>query len=173
MKKTLKDAARYFQFFSLACDETTDITNTAQLPRFVRGITAEFDTREELLSLEAMHGTTTGEDLFRRLVSSMEKFQLTFEKLSGLTTDWAPAMVGSKMGLVAFVKKEMDHFSLYTNNLIVCHCIVHQKRLNHVMSTVASCIHFVKSRGLNSCQFKEFLNDLHSEHGDLVYYCEV
>ena len=92
---------------------------------FIRGITAEFDTREELLSLEAMHGTTTGEDLFQRLVSSMEKIQLTFEKLSGLTTDGAPAMVGSKMGLVAFVKKEMDRLSLDTNYLIVCHCIVH------------------------------------------------
>ena len=96
---------------------------------FVRGITAEFDTREELLSLEAMHGTTTGEDLFQRLVSCMEKFQLTFEKLSGLTTDGAPAMVGSKNELVAFVKKEMDRLSLDTNDLIVCHCIVHQENL--------------------------------------------
>ena len=51
--------------FSLSCDETTDITNTAQLAVFVRGITAEFDTREKLLSLEVMHGTTTGEDLFQ------------------------------------------------------------------------------------------------------------
>ena len=46
-EKTLKDSAGDFQFFSLACDETTDITNTAQLAVFVRGITAEFDTREE------------------------------------------------------------------------------------------------------------------------------
>ncbi|XP_045118463.1 general transcription factor II-I repeat domain-containing protein 2B-like [Portunus trituberculatus] len=96
--KTLKDSARDFQFFSVACDETTDITNTAQLAIFVRGITAEFDTREELLSLEAMHGTTTGEDLFESLVSSMNKLELTFEKLSGLTTDGAPAMVGSQKG---------------------------------------------------------------------------
>ena len=74
----------------------------------------------------------------------------------------------------------MDHLSLDTNNLIVCHCIVHQEnlcsqslRLNHVMSTGVSFITFVKSRGLNSRQFKQFLNDLHSEHCDLVYYCEV
>jgi hypothetical protein len=64
IEKTLKDSAEDFQFFSLACDETTDITNTAQLAIFVRGITAEFNTREELPSLEAMHGTTRGEDLF-------------------------------------------------------------------------------------------------------------
>jgi hypothetical protein len=101
----LKDSAGDIQFFSLVCDETTDITNTAQLAVFVRGITAEFDTRVELLSLEAMHGTTRGEDLFERLVLSMKKLELTFEKLSGLTTDGAPAMVGSQKGLIAFVKK--------------------------------------------------------------------
>ena len=50
IEKTLNNAARDLQFFSLACNETTDITNTAQLAVFVRGITAEFDTREELLS---------------------------------------------------------------------------------------------------------------------------
>ena len=32
---------------------------------------------------------------------------------------------------------------------------------------------FCEKQRANSRQFKEFLNDLHSEHGDLVYYCEV
>ncbi|KAK3887628.1 hypothetical protein Pcinc_008332 [Petrolisthes cinctipes] len=41
------------------------------------------------------------------------------------------------------------------------------------MSTPVSCIDFIKSRGLNSCQFKELLNDLDLEYGDLVYHCEV
>ena len=58
----------------------------------------------------------------------MEKFQLTFKKLCGLTTDGAPAMVVSKKGLVAFGKKEMNRLSLDTNDLIVCHCIVHQEK---------------------------------------------
>ena len=96
IEKTLKDAARDFRLFSLACDETTDKTNTAQLAVFVRGITAEFDTREELLSLEVMHGTTTGEDLFQRLVSLMEKFQLKFEKLSGLIADGSQPWLAPK-----------------------------------------------------------------------------
>lgn len=180
IEKTLKDSAGDFQFFSLACDETTDITNTAQLAVFVRGITAEFDIREELLSLEAMHGTTRGEDLFERLVLSMKKLELTFEKLSGLTTDGAPAMVGSQKGLVAFVKKELSRLNLDPNDLIICHCIIHQEslcaqslRFNNVMSTVVSCINFIKTRGLNSRQFKELLSDLDSEYGDLVYHCEV
>lgn len=38
-----------------------------------------------------MHGNTTGEDLIKRLISLMEKMEPTSEKLSGLSTDGAPA----------------------------------------------------------------------------------
>ena len=41
------------------------------------------------------------------------------------------------------------------------------------MSKVASSINFIKSRALNHLQFKEFLEDVEAEYGDLVYYCEV
>ena len=40
---------------------------TTQLAIFVCGIIAEFDTRYELLSLQAMHGTTRSEDLFEEV----------------------------------------------------------------------------------------------------------
>ena len=55
----------------------------------------------------------------------------TFEKLSGLTTDGAPAMVGSQKGSVALIKKELKHRNLdpNTGRLFVCHCIIHQKNL--------------------------------------------
>ena len=110
IEKTLKNTARDFEYFSLACDETTDITHTAQLAIFLRGITSEFETKEELLSLQAMHGTTKGEDLFNQVIVAMNNFELPFEKLSG--TDGAPAMVGAKKGLTALVKKEMSRLSL-------------------------------------------------------------
>ncbi|XP_073687696.1 general transcription factor II-I repeat domain-containing protein 2A-like [Garra rufa] len=180
IETTLNDTGKKFQFFSLACDETTDITNTAQLAIFVRGITDEFETTEELLSLQAMHGTTKGEDLFEQVVLAMNKFQLPFEKLSGLATDGAPAMLGQQKGLTALIKKEMSRLNLDPSDLVVCHCIIHQEslcahslKLHSVMTTVVSTINFIKSRGLNSRQFKELLSDLESEYGDLVYHCEV
>ena len=61
----------------------------------------------------------------------MEKLELKFEKLSGLTADGAPAMVGSQKGLVAIVKKELELLSLDPIDLILCHCIVHQENLVH------------------------------------------
>ena len=42
IEKTLKDKAQDFEFFALALDETTDITNTAQLAIFIRGVTSDF-----------------------------------------------------------------------------------------------------------------------------------
>lgn len=87
IENTLKDTARGFDYFSLASDETTDITHTAQLAIFVHGTTAEFEIKEELLSLQAMHGTTKGEDLFSQVVVVMNNFELPFEKLSGIATD--------------------------------------------------------------------------------------
>ena len=53
IEKTLKDKARYFEFFSLALDETTDLTNTAQLAIFIRGVTSDFKI-QDLLSLESL-----------------------------------------------------------------------------------------------------------------------
>ncbi len=74
--------------------------------------------KEELLSLQAMHGTTKGEDLFKQVVAVMNNFELTFEKLSGIATDGAPTMVGAQKGLTVLVKKEMSRLSLDPNDLL-------------------------------------------------------
>ena len=105
IEKTLKDKAQDFKFFALALDATTDITNTAQLAIFIREVTSDFKIQEDLLSLESMHGTTRCEDLFDKPLLAMRKFNLPFEKLGGIATDGAPAMVGSQKGLTALLKK--------------------------------------------------------------------
>lgn len=56
IKETLKDIARNVEQFPLACDETTEIKNTAQLTIF---------EVFELLFLQVMHGTIKDEDLFQ------------------------------------------------------------------------------------------------------------
>lgn len=48
------------------------------------------------MSLEAMHGTTTSEDLFESLVLSMTKLELAFENSIGFAIDGVPAMVLSQ-----------------------------------------------------------------------------
>ena len=104
IEQTLKDKAQQLEFFALALDETTDITNKAQLAIFIRGVTSEFKVQEDLLALESMHANTRGEDLFQKHPLATQKFNLPFEKLSGVATDGAPAMVGSQKSLTAFLK---------------------------------------------------------------------
>ena len=49
-----------YEFYSMALDESTDITDTAQLSIFVRGVINNFEVIEELLEMFSMEGTTTG-----------------------------------------------------------------------------------------------------------------
>ena len=48
-----------------------------------------------------MKGTTTGEQLFTEQKNSLLKYNLTFSKLIGLTTDGAPCMLGKTKGVVS------------------------------------------------------------------------
>ena len=94
-----------------------------------------------------MHGTIRGEDLFEKLLLAMEKSNLPFEKLGGIATDGAPAMVGSQKRLTALLEKELTRCSFTADDLVVYHCIIHQQnfcakslQLRNVMLTVIKCI---------------------------------
>ena len=45
-----------------------------------------------------MHETTCKEDLLQKLLQALDKFNLPFDKLCGVVTDGAPAMVGKHKG---------------------------------------------------------------------------
>ncbi|KAK1877189.1 General transcription factor II-I repeat domain containing protein 2, partial [Dissostichus eleginoides] len=60
----LAEETRSYIAFSLAVDESTDNTDTAQLSIFIRGVKSDPSVTEEQLDAAAMHGTTTGRDIF-------------------------------------------------------------------------------------------------------------
>ena len=61
---SLTEKIKAFQYYSIAIDESTDISQTAQLAIFIRGIDNDFLVTEELLDIYPMQGRTTGEDIF-------------------------------------------------------------------------------------------------------------
>ena len=94
LTEQLKTASKDFVWFSLALDENTDNEDTAQLPIFIRGINENFVITEELLGLESMESTTTGQDLFECAVNCVEKSGLSWNRMASITTDGARAFTG-------------------------------------------------------------------------------
>lgn len=60
----LKDKPEDFVAYSLAVDESADRMDTVQLSIFIQGVDTQFSVTEELLDLRAVHGTTSGQDIF-------------------------------------------------------------------------------------------------------------
>ncbi len=92
----LRGKARVLTAYSMALDESTDKTDTAQLAIFIRGINEQFEVTEELLSLCPMHVRTTAKDIFQQLCDAIERAGLPWSRLVGITTDGAPSMTGKK-----------------------------------------------------------------------------
>ena len=63
IKEILKERLKSCEAFSLALDETTDISDTAQPDIFIRAVTADFDIVEEFLDMASLSSTTTGQDI--------------------------------------------------------------------------------------------------------------
>lgn len=177
LQMQLKVKAKEFVAFSLAADESTDRTDTAQLSVFIRGVDSQLSVTEELLDVKSIHGTTTGQDIFEQVEQCINETELPWNKLVGLTTDGAPAMCGARNGLVAKVRERMGHTG---EELTAYHCIIHQEALcgkvlgmEHVMTVVTKTVNFIRARGLNHRQFRALLEEEDSVHQDVPYHTEV
>ena len=60
------------------------------------------------------------------------------------------------------------------------HCVIHQGSLckgalniKHVSDSIVNAVNLIRARGLNHRQFKAFLEDLKSEHWDVLYHSRV
>jgi hypothetical protein len=99
IKKSLKEKIAKLEAFPIALDDIIDASDIAQLAIFIRGVDADFNITEELLPLQPLKGTTTGEDIFVTVNTVFERFGLKWSSLSGICTDGALAMVGAQKGL--------------------------------------------------------------------------
>lgn len=67
----LRDRIRYFKYFSLAFDESTAISDLAQLVVLLRGLNESFQVTEEMLNLISLKGRTTGKVIFHAVENSL------------------------------------------------------------------------------------------------------
>ncbi|KAL4103282.1 hypothetical protein QTP88_018793 [Uroleucon formosanum] len=123
--------SKAFKFFSLALDESTDVSDTAQLLIFIRGIDTDYNITEELASLESISGTTKGADIFEKVNCCIENLGLTWKKLCSITTDGAPNMVGRNTGLVGRIAELTTSKMIETPIFLRC---IHQQSLCEAIS---------------------------------------
>ena len=127
VKTRQQDCLKNLKYFSIAIDESTDTTDTAQLAAFVRGVSSNFDIFEDFVELVPMKGTTTGADVLKALLQCTNRMSLDLSKLVSITTNGAPAMIGKNKGAVALLQHLED---IRLNNKIKkIHCLIHQEAL--------------------------------------------
>ncbi|GBP79952.1 General transcription factor II-I repeat domain-containing protein 2A [Eumeta japonica] len=67
IKRTLIDRMSGFESYSIAFDDITHLSDTAQLAIFIRGVDKEFTLIEELLALQLLKRFTPREDIFNEV----------------------------------------------------------------------------------------------------------
>lgn len=165
--------------FALAVDESTDISDSAQLLIFIRSLSPTFELCEDLLSMETLVTQTRGEDIFLAVKKACIDSHVDLKNLRGICTDGAPAMVGKQNGLVArfsdYVLK--DHGN---DQLINLHCIIHQEALcsksvdlDNILKDVNRIILFIRANALHHRQFIQILHTNDSSAEDILYHTSV
>jgi hypothetical protein len=105
----------------LGLDESTDITDVCQLMIFVRIIDMNFEIKDDFLKLQPLTTGTKCSVVFEAINKVVSEFT-SFEKCTGIVTDGANSVVGSKTGLVGHLKQ-------LGVKCVFLHCIIDQKAL--------------------------------------------
>ena len=157
--------------FSLQLDESTDISDTAQLCIFIRMVFTGKTAKVELLTILPMKEYTWGEDIFQSFKSFIDKTQLPVCKLETITTDGAPAMVGRVNGFIAKCRED-DAFPNFLNH----HCIIHQQALcakmlnmKEIMDVAMKIACSIRVRSLQRRLFCVHLEKADCEHAGCCY----
>lgn len=163
LESQIKHKVKSFLAFSVATDESTDITDVAQLAIFIRGVDETLTVTEEFLELVPMTDTTTANDIFSSLVGALDRVGVDWARAVSLATDGAPSMIGKKAGVVTKFREKVQAAN-GGHSFWTFHCILHQEalcckslRMDHVMGVVVRTVNFIRARGLNHPQFDSFL----------------
>ena len=166
---------RNCEFFSLQLDESTDVSDTAQMCVFIRMVFSDITAKEELLTVLFMKEQTRGEDIFQTFKNFIEKTELPMYKLVSITTNGAPAMVGRVNGFIAKCRQD-DAFPDFLNY----HCIIHQQALcakmlnmKEIMDVATKIACSIRARSLQRRLFRAHLDKAGCDHSELLLHTDV
>ncbi|XP_071525917.1 general transcription factor II-I repeat domain-containing protein 2A-like [Panulirus ornatus] len=164
----LKSVVENCKFFSLALDDSSDVSNINQLLIFIRTIDEDFSVHEELLKMHPLGSSTKGSDIVTAVVSVVNEFG-GFHKCSCIVTNGSDEMMGIKAGLVGLLKKNGV-------DCVILHCIMHHEvlhrryKMSDVMASVISIVHILRgiSKTDRNKKLISFLEKLNAEFSDML-----
>uniref|UniRef100_K7FLS1 DUF4371 domain-containing protein n=1 Tax=Pelodiscus sinensis TaxID=13735 RepID=K7FLS1_PELSI len=148
-------------------DESTNVTLRSQLLVFAQVVEGDF--KDEFLFCKTLDTTTKAQHV-KELVHGLDRVNLV-----GVTTDSAPAMLGSRSG---FQMLEKQRTSMVTR----VHCFIHREalasktlpdQLNAIFKGLVKVVNHIKSTALNTRLFKRFCLDMGSDFDVLLFYTSV
>ena len=102
-----------------------------------------------------------------------------WNKLTNVTTDGSPTLTGKNVELLQRLQDKMNEENAGVD-ITFLRCIIHQEALcksvlqpNHVVKAVVKLMNYIKGRGLRHCQFIKFLEEIDSDHQDLLCHFRV
>ncbi|UYV63802.1 hypothetical protein LAZ67_2005701 [Cordylochernes scorpioides] len=160
--------------WAIQLDETTDISNKAQLLAFLRFVDTGKIVNNYFFCKE-LKQRTTGADIFELVDENVVKYNLRWENCVSVCTDGAPAMKGSRKGLIAHVIKKNP-------NIKFVHCMIHREMLVSksvppilvtTLDEVVKVVNYIKSNALRSRIFSTFCEAMDSDYKNLLFHTEV
>jgi hypothetical protein len=128
-------------YFSLQVDESTDVSDNANLMCFVRYDLGN-TSHEELLFCKSLPTRTTAEELFNLINRYIIENGIEWKKCVGLSSDGARAMSGIRTGLFPRVKAVAPE-------CVWVHCSIHREALAvkkmplSLTETMQECVKFI------------------------------
>ncbi|XP_064423610.1 zinc finger MYM-type protein 6-like [Latimeria chalumnae] len=175
VKEQLLESVCQSPCFSIQIDESTDISDAAQLLVYICYATTAKELKEEFLFCRPLPTRTTGEELFKLLNSFVQDTGLDWGRCFGICSDGARSMTGRHSGLVTRVQ-EVAPIAAWN------HCMIHRQalaakkmpqELSDVLSVAVKVVNFIKSRPLNSRIFTTLCEDMGANAKHLLLHAEV
>uniref|UniRef100_A0A0L8HAD3 HAT C-terminal dimerisation domain-containing protein n=1 Tax=Octopus bimaculoides TaxID=37653 RepID=A0A0L8HAD3_OCTBM len=114
--------------------------------------------KEEFIFCSSLETITRASNILEKVSSFLESENLSWDNMSGCCIDGAPAMLGTKSGFQASVKKR-------ASKVKDIHCMIHHQTIKIV--------NFVKGGALNSRFFRLLYTDIDAGHHLLLFHTNV
>ena len=109
----LSDEIKDSRFFSIIADEAVDCSNLEQMPIILRFIDNSLNICEEFVQFVECDSGTSGEEIAKKLISTINKIGLDITNARGQGYDGAGNMSGKVKGASSRIK-ELNQKCIYT-----------------------------------------------------------